>query len=139
MRGIQDRRREAAFGGDLRESLIRMHHTEGLTPHDIAKQTGYNYTVVVTYMTENGVRNMTPPAGWIEKHKELGNLLPHLWSDPTHMSCLGEREQRVLTRRHLSGDAPTLEEIAYELGITKEAVHAIEKRAIGKIQDAIKK
>lgn len=137
MRGIQDARREAAFDGDLRESLIRMHHTQGLTPQQIAKKTGYNYTVVVTYMTENGIRNMTPPAGWLEKHTEMGSLFPDLWSNPALMSCLGEREMYVLTRRHLSGDAPTFVEVAYELGITKEAVHEIEKRAMTKLREAI--
>lgn len=137
MRGIQDARREAAFGGDLRESLIRMHHTQGLTPQQIAKKTGYNYTVVVTYMTENGIRNMTPPVGWIKKHKEMGDLFPDLWSDPAFMSCLAERELYVITRRHVSGDAPTFVEVAEELDVTKEAVHQIENRAFAKLKEAI--
>ncbi len=53
------------------------------------------------------------------------------------LSQLNAREKEIVTKRHLSYDAVTLEFLGEELGISKERVRQIEKKAMSKLKDSI--
>ncbi len=50
---------------------------------------------------------------------------------------LPEREQRIITERHLSESPRTLAEIGVELGISKERVRQLEERAVSRITRSV--
>ncbi len=131
------RRQREAFGGDIRDMLLRKHYMEYLTISEISTSTGFAYPTVVEYMKNNGMPDITPTKGWIRQHTKLGTLLGKVWADPTLMEVLSADEVSVLRRRHLDGIA-TLEEIGYELEVTRQAVKQLEDSAINKLKLAIK-
>ncbi|WP_296475599.1 RNA polymerase factor sigma-32 [Roseinatronobacter sp.] len=51
---------------------------------------------------------------------------------------LPEREQRIISERHLSDSPRTLAEIGVELGISKERVRQLEERAMSRITTAVR-
>lgn len=50
------------------------------------------------------------------------------------LGTLDDREQRIITERHLSGEVVTLEDLGKELGISKERVRQLEARAMDKLK-----
>lgn len=50
------------------------------------------------------------------------------------MSELPDREQIIIRKRHLAENGATLEDLSHELGVSKERVRQLEKRALGKLQ-----
>lgn len=54
------------------------------------------------------------------------------------MSVLNEREKLIFQARRLRDDPATLEELATELGISRERVRQIEVRAFEKVQEAVR-
>ncbi len=50
------------------------------------------------------------------------------------ITCLDEKEWKILKRRRLSSDSETLEAIGKDLNITKERVRQIESKALRKLQ-----
>lgn len=50
------------------------------------------------------------------------------------MSELPNREQIIIRKRHLAESGATLEDLSHELGVSKERVRQLEKRALGKLQ-----
>ena len=54
------------------------------------------------------------------------------------MTTLNERERYILTKRRLSEDPTTLEDLSQEYGISRERVRQIEVRAFEKLQKAIR-
>ena len=58
------------------------------------------------------------------------------WLDRA-LGDLNDREQTIIRERHLSEDAVTLEILGEQLGISKERVSKIEKRAMEKMKDSI--
>ena len=55
------------------------------------------------------------------------------------LSYLTEREQHIIGQRRLKDNCLTLEELGQELGISKERVRQIEKRAIEKLRQILLK
>lgn len=53
------------------------------------------------------------------------------------IACLNEREALIVTRRRLTEYPETLEEIAYDLRITRERVRQIEMQAMQKMRDTL--
>lgn len=51
------------------------------------------------------------------------------------IASLSEREQLIIRRRRLSEDSITLEKLGQELGVSKERIRQLEKRAMGKMQE----
>lgn len=51
------------------------------------------------------------------------------------LQILPEREQHIISERHLNEDVVTLEELGKELGISKERVRQLEQRAMDRIKD----
>jgi RNA polymerase sigma-32 factor len=51
---------------------------------------------------------------------------------------LSERERRIFEARRLADQPITLEELADELGVSRERVRQIEMRAFEKLQKAVK-
>lgn len=131
------RRQTEAFGGDMRGMLSRKHYTEYLTLPEISISTGFAQSTIVEYMKDNGMPDITPTQGWIRQHTKLGKVLGEVWADPALMKSLSAEEVAVLRRRHLDGMA-TLEEIGYELKVTRQAVKQLEDSAINKLTLAIK-
>jgi RNA polymerase primary sigma factor len=58
--------------------------------------------------------------------------------EETIVSTLSEREQKVLTMRFgLSGKKPcTLDEVGQELGVTRERIRQLERKAMDKLREA---
>ena len=54
------------------------------------------------------------------------------------MTTLNDRERYILTKRRLSEDPTTLEDLSQEYGISRERVRQIEVRAFEKLQKAIR-
>jgi len=50
------------------------------------------------------------------------------------MNELPDREQIIIRKRHLAENGATLEDLSHELGVSKERVRQLEKRALGKLQ-----
>jgi RNA polymerase sigma-32 factor len=50
------------------------------------------------------------------------------------MQELPNREQIIIRKRHLAENGATLEDLSHELGVSKERVRQLEKRALGKLQ-----
>lgn len=50
------------------------------------------------------------------------------------MKELPDREQIIIRKRHLTENGATLEDLSHELGVSKERVRQLEKRALGKLQ-----
>lgn len=50
---------------------------------------------------------------------------------------LDEREQKIIRERHLGYETVTLEELGQDLGISKERVRQLEKRAMGRLKTSI--
>jgi RNA polymerase sigma-32 factor len=50
------------------------------------------------------------------------------------MNELPDREQIIIRKRHLTENGATLEDLSHELGVSKERVRQLEKRALGKLQ-----
>jgi RNA polymerase sigma-32 factor len=50
---------------------------------------------------------------------------------------LSEREQMIIRQRRLSDEAVTLEDLGRELGVSKERVRQLEKRALGKLRSSM--
>lgn len=50
------------------------------------------------------------------------------------LGTLDDREQKIITERHLGDDVVTLEELGNELGISKERVRQLEARAMDKLK-----
>jgi len=50
------------------------------------------------------------------------------------LAALPERERRIVEERHLSGEAPLLREIGRRLGVSKERVRQLEKRALARLR-----
>ena len=57
---------------------------------------------------------------------------------PASMTTLNDRERYILTKRRLSEDPTTLEDLSQEYGISRERVRQIEVRAFEKLQKAIR-
>ncbi len=53
------------------------------------------------------------------------------------IATLNPRERRIFTARRLTDEAPTLEELAAEHGVSRERVRQIEQRAFQKVQAAM--
>ena len=51
------------------------------------------------------------------------------------LDALPKREARIITARLLQEDTLTLEALGDELGVSKERVRQLEKRALGKLRD----
>ena len=51
---------------------------------------------------------------------------------------LSEREQQILVKRRLLDEPLTLQELGDAYGISRERVRQIEKRALGKLEDAVR-
>ena len=54
------------------------------------------------------------------------------------LDVLNDRERRIFEARRLADDPITLEELAYEFGVSRERVRQIEVRAFEKVQKAVK-
>ena len=54
------------------------------------------------------------------------------------LTVLGDRERRIFEARHLAEEPSTLEELANELGVSRERIRQIEVRAFEKVQKAAK-
>lgn len=50
------------------------------------------------------------------------------------MCELPDREQIIIRKRHLAENGATLEDLSHELGVSKERVRQLEKRALGRLQ-----
>jgi RNA polymerase sigma-32 factor len=50
------------------------------------------------------------------------------------MCELPGREQIIIRKRHLAENGATLEDLSHELGVSKERVRQLEKRALGRLQ-----
>ena len=50
---------------------------------------------------------------------------------------LSERDREIFTRRHLTEEPPTLEELGEEYGISRERVRQLEARAFKKVKEFI--
>jgi len=50
------------------------------------------------------------------------------------MRELPDREQIIIRKRHLAENGATLEDLSHELGVSKERVRQLEKRALGRLQ-----
>lgn len=59
-----------------------------------------------------------------------------LWLNKS-IGALDDREQEIIRTRHLGEDVVTLETLGKSLGISKERVRQIEKRAMDKLRDSI--
>lgn len=53
------------------------------------------------------------------------------------LSELSDREQKIIRERHLGYETVTLEALGEDLGISKERVRQLEKRAMGRLKDSI--
>lgn len=53
------------------------------------------------------------------------------------LATLNERERRIVVDRHLSSDAPTLETLGFQMGVSKERIRQIEARALEKMAEAL--
>ena len=55
------------------------------------------------------------------------------------MAALDERERQIIKHRFLEENKPTLEEIGYDFGVSKERIRQIESRALEKLKLFLKK
>jgi RNA polymerase sigma-32 factor len=54
------------------------------------------------------------------------------------LSDLPEREQRIVTARHLSDEPATLSDLGAELGVSKERVRQLEERALARLTETLR-
>lgn len=54
------------------------------------------------------------------------------------LTCLPAREAAIIRRRHLSEPVPTLEALGRELGLSKDRVRQLERRALQRLHDLLK-
>ena len=67
----------------------------------------------------------------LEVESEMGAMLTEA------MNTLNDREKLVLEKRYLSDDPMQLKDLGEELGVTKQRVAQIEKRALEKMRGAL--
>lgn len=70
----------------------------------------------------------------------VDDLLDDVWNRARMMAALdvlGERERFVISERYLTGKAPTLREVARDLGLSGERTRQIEVTALSKIREAL--
>ncbi len=77
---------------------------------------GPNPEEVVTYMKDSQTRSK-----WLKKA----------------LSGLSEREQKIISDRHLTYETVTLEQLGKELGVSKERVRQLEARAMDKLKTSM--
>ena len=126
-------RREFAFGKDVAQTLFDMHQNQGLTAEDIAKGTPYSPDRIINMMrTYNIPYTERSFAVSVLKFQEVHQ---RLWSNPQAVQVLRDREKEVISKRFFTdGPIPSLDNIAQEMGVTRERVRQIESSAIEKIR-----
>ena len=72
-------------------------------------------------------------AGVLAAHTTLPILGVPL--DPSALKGLDERERRIIEERHLSERPTELKDIGKEMGISKQRVYQLERRAISKLKN----
>lgn len=126
-----ERKRNDIFGKEA-QFLYEMHIGQGLTIEEIALKTGYSAVGIFNLMRKNNIPRIP------KTHKQTIHsyqlIMEALWKNPDALSRLPKKQEEVIMRRFLTdGRVPTLQEVANEMGITRQAVNLYEEKAINKI------
>jgi RNA polymerase sigma factor (sigma-70 family) len=86
-----------------------------------------------------------PRGGWTKLADLAATLVPAQEPDDpgraalyAALGVLNDRQRRVFEARRLSDEPMSLDDLAAELGVTKQRVHQIEERAVEKVEKAMK-
>lgn len=127
-----------AFGSNIREGLIWKHHVQALTIVEIGEQTGYTSVFIGSLLQENDVQHI--PKTNTNTIKTYADFQRLLWQKPEAISSLTPDQKMVIRLRFLGNEedqVPTLQEVADQIGKSKQRVDQIEKAALKKLQIAV--
>ncbi len=137
--GLTDNQR-ADIAKDLGVRTIDVEHMEG-------RLSGIDSSLNSTSRTQDGEENSTQwqdtliantpnPEEIVTTIKDAQTR--SAWLDKA-LRTLPEREQTIITKRHLKDEVVTLEQLGKDLGISKERVRQLEQRAMGQLKTVIHK
>jgi predicted DNA-binding transcriptional regulator AlpA len=127
------RRMKTVFGNDIAVTLFDLHQNQGLIVADIANNTGYTEDWIHERIKEHTIPYTARTQ--IRSVRKFQEVHKRLWENPQSFQQLKDKEKAIIYSRFLTdGPIRSLEEVAKELGITRERVRVIEDRAIEKIR-----
>ena len=121
----------------------------------LAKRHGVSPAAVDRMMLRMGVRDVSLDAERGEEGVSLADLLADDRPDPealavsadeerdriarltAALAALPPRERRIVESRHLREDAPLLRELGRDIGVSKERVRQLERRALSRLKELL--
>jgi RNA polymerase sigma-32 factor len=137
--------RLAAQGGGSRDDIVEAAaHELGVTPADVEEMerhlAGRDASIDAPNPETGTALAELLPSARPSQEDELGAL--EVEADraariETAMAHLDEREREIISRRYLADEPAQLKQLGDEMGVSKQRVAQIERRALGKLRELL--